>query len=54
MKTYSQIDIDSTPIIVLGCGHFFTAETLDGHVGMGQVFTADGLGITLDFGTCLP
>jgi hypothetical protein len=44
MKTYSEIDINSTPIVVLGCGHFFTAETLDGHVGMGDVFTVDGLG----------
>jgi hypothetical protein len=44
MKTFGEIDIDSTPIIVLGCGHFFTAETLDGHVGIGEVFTADMLG----------
>jgi len=44
MKTYSEIDIDSMPIVVLGCGHFFAAEILDGHVGMGEVFTADGLG----------
>jgi hypothetical protein len=30
MKSYAEIDLDETPIVVLGCGHFFTAETLDG------------------------
>ncbi|EXV00312.1 UvrD/REP type DNA helicase [Metarhizium robertsii] len=34
MKTYAEIDVDLAPIVVLGCGHFFTAETLDGLVGM--------------------
>lgn len=42
MKSYDEIDPNETPIIVLGCGHFFTAETLDGHVGMGDVYTRDG------------
>lgn len=44
MKTYGEIDLDETPILVLGCGHFFTAETLDGHVGMTEVYTQDGYG----------
>lgn len=44
MKTYSEIDLDETPIVVLGCGHFFTAETLDGHVGMTEVYVQDGYG----------
>lgn len=34
MKTYAEIDVDLAPIVVLECGHFFTAETLDGLVGM--------------------
>jgi hypothetical protein len=29
-KTYAEIDLDETPVIALACGHFFTAETLDG------------------------
>jgi hypothetical protein len=44
MKSYNKIDLDETPIVVLGCGHFFTAETLDGHMGMGHVYMTDGYG----------
>jgi hypothetical protein len=44
MKTYGEIDLNETPIVVLGCGHFFTAETLDGHMGMTEVYTGDGYG----------
>jgi hypothetical protein len=44
MKTYEEIDLNETPIVVLGCGHFFTAETLDGHMGMSEVYTVDGDG----------
>lgn len=44
MKTYREIDLDNTPIVVLGCGHFFTAETLDGHVGMTEVYDQDEYG----------
>ncbi len=44
MKTYGEIDLDETPIIVLGCGHFFTAESLDGHVGMADVYVQDRYG----------
>ncbi|KIW10744.1 hypothetical protein PV08_10043 [Exophiala spinifera] len=44
MKTYAEIDVDETPIVVLGCGHFFTAETLDGLVGMKDVYIADTYG----------
>lgn len=41
MKTYREIDLDDTPIVVLGCGHFFTAETLDRHMGMEEVYLQD-------------
>jgi hypothetical protein len=44
MKTFVEIDLDESPIIVLGCGHFFTAETLDGVVGMSKVYQQDGHG----------
>jgi BMFP domain-containing protein YqiC len=44
MKSYGEIDVDETPIVVLGCGHFFTAESLDGHLGMSEVYEVDGYG----------
>ncbi len=43
-KSYGEVDLNETPIAVLGCGHFFTGETLDGLVGMGNVYTTDKLG----------
>ncbi|KAJ4354192.1 uncharacterized protein N0V89_005926 [Didymosphaeria variabile] len=44
MKTYVEIDIDEYPIVVLGCGHFFTAESLDGMIGLTEVYTSDKFG----------
>ena len=44
MKTYKEIDLAETPIIALGCGHFFTAETLDGLMGMEEVYVIDEYG----------
>ncbi|KAF2397692.1 NFX1-type zinc finger-containing protein 1 [Trichodelitschia bisporula] len=44
MKTYGEIDLDETPIVVLGCGHFFTFETLDGLVGMRDVYEVNAHG----------
>ncbi len=38
MKNYAEIDLDETPIVILGCGHFLTAESLDGHIGMANVY----------------
>jgi hypothetical protein len=43
-KTYSEIDLDESPIVVLGCGHFFTCETLDGLVGLDEVYTRGKFG----------
>ncbi|KAK0664544.1 putative zinc-finger and helicase domain-containing protein [Cercophora samala] len=43
-KTYTEVDLNDSPIAVLGCGHFFTGETLDGMLGMAEVYTTDGLG----------
>jgi len=43
-KTYKEIDLDETPIVVIDCGHFFTAESVDRLVSMGQVYQADGEG----------
>ena len=44
MKTYSEINLDETPIVVLGCGHFFTTESLDGLMGMSGVYVQDRYG----------
>ena len=44
LKTLAEIDLDDTPIVVLGCGHAFTAESLDGAMGMGNVYAADAAG----------
>lgn len=44
MKTYREIDLNDTPIVVLGCGHFFTTETLDGHMGIEEVYLQDERG----------
>jgi len=44
LKTFAEIDLDENPIAVLGCGHFFTRETLDGLVGMSDVYTVDKRG----------
>jgi hypothetical protein len=38
---YRDIDINKSPIVVLGCGHFWTIETLDGHVCLKDVYKMD-------------
>ncbi|MCJ1246495.1 hypothetical protein MMC30_003703 [Trapelia coarctata] len=45
MKAFGEIYLDATPIVVLGCGHFFTTETLDGLVGMAEVYAMDAHGL---------
>lgn len=35
---YRDNNIDESSIVVLGCGHFWTIETLDGHVGLKDVY----------------
>ncbi|KAF4439729.1 NFX1-type zinc finger-containing 1 [Fusarium acutatum] len=39
--SYTEVNLDESPIVVLGCGHFFTGETLDGLVGLDEVYTRD-------------
>ena len=43
-RPYAEIDLDETPIIVLTCGHFYTAETLDGHMQLGEVYEMNAEG----------
>jgi hypothetical protein len=41
MNTYGEIMLDESPIMVLGCCHFFMAETLDGLVAMLEVYESN-------------
>lgn len=43
MLPYKDIDLNDTPIVVLDCKgrHFFTVETLDGIIGMKDVYDVD-------------
>ncbi|KAJ4312020.1 hypothetical protein N0V94_007664 [Neodidymelliopsis sp. IMI 364377] len=43
MLPYADIDLNDSPIVVLGCKgrHFFTTETLDGIMGMNDVYEID-------------
>lgn len=43
-RAYGDIDLDETPVVALACGHFFTAESLDGLVGLAAVYTSDRTG----------
>jgi hypothetical protein len=38
---YRDIGINESPIVVLGCRHFWTIETLDGHVSLKDVYEVD-------------
>ncbi|EFR02412.1 NFX1-type zinc finger-containing protein 1 [Nannizzia gypsea CBS 118893] len=44
MKSYEEIDVSETPIVVLGCGHFFTTESVDCLMNMGEVYKIDANG----------
>ncbi|XPS74887.1 hypothetical protein M3J09_006999 [Ascochyta lentis] len=43
MIPYADLDLNDSPIVVLGCQgrHFFTVETLDGIIGMKDVYEID-------------
>ncbi|KAK7961772.1 P-loop containing nucleoside triphosphate hydrolase protein [Apiospora aurea] len=43
-RTYEEIDLDESPVVALTCGHFFTAESLDGLVNIAAVYTVDKAG----------
>ncbi|KAK8103629.1 uncharacterized protein PG998_010662 [Apiospora kogelbergensis] len=43
-RTYGDIDLNESPVVKLSCGHFFTAESLDGLVNVAAVYTFDAAG----------
>ena len=43
-RKYRDVDVNQSPIVVLGCGHFFTVNFLDGKVGMSDVYTINDSG----------
>ncbi|KAM0233116.1 hypothetical protein ACHAP5_010505 [Fusarium lateritium] len=40
-RPYQEVNLDENPIVVLGCGHFFTGKVLDGLVGLDEVYFQD-------------
>ncbi|KAK8016928.1 hypothetical protein PG993_015117 [Apiospora rasikravindrae] len=40
-RTYGEMDLNESPVVALTCGHFFTAESLDGLVNIAAVYTVD-------------
>ncbi|KAF5005762.1 hypothetical protein FDECE_7804, partial [Fusarium decemcellulare] len=51
-RSYSNVNLDESPIVVLACGHFFTGETLDGLLALGQIYARDDKGNFSGFKDC--
>ena len=41
LASYEEHDVDEEPVLVLPCEHVYTLSTLDGHLGLGQVYDVD-------------
>lgn len=46
-STLEEIDLDENPCIVPPCGHILTVESMDGHMGMSDVYLMDAQGATV-------
>jgi hypothetical protein len=44
LSTYQDHDVDQDPILVLKCGHFFSLSTLDGCLGIHEVYEMNDTG----------
>jgi hypothetical protein len=44
---YADHDVDEDPVIVLPCGHFYAASTLDGHLGLASLYEIDSTGLAV-------
>ncbi|KAB5536127.1 hypothetical protein GE09DRAFT_1192887 [Coniochaeta sp. 2T2.1] len=53
-RTYGELNLDESPVVVLGCGHFFTAESVDGLAGLRDVYSADPVTGRFDGGLLEP
>ena len=42
---YGDLEMDEYPVLVLQCGHVFTVETLDGHMGVRDVYQVNDQGV---------
>jgi hypothetical protein len=40
-STYGSVDLDTEPILILSCGHFFIRETMDLHIRLDKVYCTD-------------
>ncbi|KAF8540975.1 AAA domain-containing protein [Trichophaea hybrida] len=40
-NTYGSVNLDTDPILILGCGHFFTRETMNLHIRLDKVYCGD-------------
>jgi len=45
LGTYDDVDLAETPCIFPSCGHFYTMDTMDGHVGMSEHYEVDENGL---------
>ncbi|KAI2897929.1 hypothetical protein CBS63078_7774 [Aspergillus niger] len=41
LKPYKDINVDEDPLVFLSCGHFYTASSLDGIVGMSEHYEVE-------------
>ncbi|GLA58227.1 hypothetical protein AtubIFM54640_007373 [Aspergillus tubingensis] len=41
LKAYKDVDIDQDPLVFLSCGHFYTASSLDGIMGMSEHYQVE-------------
>ncbi|KAI9188976.1 hypothetical protein H9P43_000398 [Blastocladiella emersonii ATCC 22665] len=41
-ETYGEVDLDVSPVLILGCGHVLTVETLDGIVHLDKFYVKLG------------
>ncbi|KAH8811111.1 hypothetical protein F5884DRAFT_876247 [Xylogone sp. PMI_703] len=43
-STYEEVDLDETPCMFPPCGHILTVESMDGHMGMSDIYISDAEG----------
>lgn len=51
MNEYRDIDVEETPCIFPDCGHFYTVESMDGQMDMGEHYVLDDGGMPISIKT---